>query len=100
MEKGTKCRRTWLKFTIGDVCAVVGRAPQTVRADARNGLVDRRDLASVVRYVAGKPTDLTEARRLALALAVALDVDKAPAWKPGDNWQAFGGKIPKAKGIP
>ena len=93
-------RFRWIHWTLAEVAAAVGKSVHTVSSDATKGLLDRKDITSVARYIVGKPTDLTEARRLALALAVALDVDKqAPAWKPGDSWQTFGGKLPTSKGI-
>ena len=97
MAKTTR-RVKWIHWTIGEVAKATGRHPQTVRRDARSGMFDKRNLESVSRYVIGKPEhDLAEARRLYLALGVALDVDKqAPAWKPGDSWQTFGGTHPKA----
>ena len=93
-RKGMKQR--WLAFTIDQVAAAVGKSVRVVSKDARIGMFDKRNLESVSRYVVGKPTDLTEARRLYLALGVALGIDKqAPAWKPGDDWQEFGGSVPK-----
>ena len=101
MAKTTR-RVKWIHWTIGEVAEATGRHPQTVRRDARSGMFDKRDLESVSRYVAGKPEPASaEARAAYLELGVALGIDKqAPAWKPEDGWEAFGGPTPKAKGIP
>ena len=70
-------RVRWAGFTIGEVAQVVGRSPKRVQRDARKGVVDRRDLASVVRYVAGNRDRgaSEEARKAYLALGLAMGVD-------------------------
>jgi hypothetical protein len=68
-------------FSIHDVAGVIGRSHRTVREDARLGLVDRRDLASLVRYVSGhmfKDGPSAEARAAYLRLGIELGIDKVP----------------------
>ena len=69
-------------YTIHEVAAVAGCCVETVRNDARLGLWDRRDLASLVRYLT-RPEPLSDvARQALLTLCVELGIDKV---QPADS---------------
>jgi len=75
----TKRTRPTIKFSTHDLAALVGRHVETVRDEARRGLFDRRDLGSLVRYVAGHQRDQSldpSVRAAFIALGLALGVDK------------------------
>ena len=81
MTPKRKYRWKWSVFTIHQVADATGVSHRTVRNDARLGLVDRRDLASLARYVVGrtnKEGPSAEARAAYLRLGIELGIDKVP----------------------
>jgi hypothetical protein len=75
MQKG---EWSWLRFSVREVAALVGKSVPMVSRDVRLGLLDRRDLASVVRYVSGRfETGVSpELRAAYLRLGIELGIDK------------------------